>query len=261
MSRTFPKSLKRRLTFKNDGVLAFPPQRLQNHMQGLGGREPARVHRAFVVNHQLFGKDPFEGVLALPAGDEVQHGDLALLQPAAADLVRAVDVHGAPDVALVKLHEGPTVDDDGHRPDRVAQRAMRQLLGQLVGVDDPHAAPGQAGGEAGRAAVARRRAPVDAIADSGVQVGAAGADRAVFLVGGHRATAGTAASTRQRARGAAGRGHIRKLGRLDLHHGGAADDRRLADGAHGGFQVAGVQAESEFLRSYRPWQRHHNSVV
>lgn len=230
-------------------------------MQRLRRRQPARVHRAFVVHHQLFGKNPLEGVLALPAGDEVQDGDLALLEPSAADLVRAVDVHGPPDVALVKLHEGPAVDDDGHRPHRVAQRAMRQLFGQLVGVDDPHAAPGQAGGETGRAvglAVAHRRDP---ITDSGVQVRAAGADLAVLLVGGHRATAGTAASTRQRARGAAGRGHIRKLGRLDLHHGGAADDRRLTDGAHGSFQVAGVQAESEFLRSYRPWQRHHNSVV
>lgn len=230
-------------------------------MQRLRRREASRVHGAFVVHHQLFGKNPLEGVLALAAGDEVQDGDLALLEASAADLVGAVDVHGAADVALVELHEGPAVDDDGRQPERVAQRAVRQLLSQLVGVDDPHAAPGQAGGEAGRAvglAVAHRR---DAIADARVQVGAAGAHLAVLLVGGHRATAGTAASTRQRARGAAGRGHIRKLGRLDLHHGGAADYRRLTDGAHGGFQVAGVQAESEFLRSYRPWQRHHNSVV
>ncbi len=77
----------------------------------------------------LWKKSPWRESLALPAGDEVQDGDLALLEPAAADLVRAVDVHGAADVALVKLHEGPAVDDDGYRPHRVAQRAMRQLLG------------------------------------------------------------------------------------------------------------------------------------
>ncbi len=130
-------------------------------------------------------------------------------------------MHGASDVALVKLHEGPAVDDDGHRPQRVAQRAMRQLLGQFVGVDDPHAAPAEAGGETGSAVGLRG----DAIAHSGVQVRAAGADLAILLIGAHRATAGTAASTRQWARGAAGRGHIR----LDLHHGGAADDRRLTD--------------------------------
>ena len=141
------------VTFEDDGVLALPPQWLQDHMQRLGERQPARVRGALVVNHNLFGEDALIRVLALTAGYEVQHSDLALLQPTPADLVGAIDVHGPPDVALVVLHEGPAVNDNRYGPHRVSHGAAGHPFGQLIGVDDPHGWQGlwSARGETGGA--------------------------------------------------------------------------------------------------------------
>lgn len=111
-------------------------------MQWLGGCQPVGVRGALIINHNLFGEDAFKRVLALTARDEVQHSDLALLQPPPADLVRAVDMHSAPDVALVVLHEGPAIDNDWHRPHRVTHGAAGHPLGQLIGVDNSHGGQG-----------------------------------------------------------------------------------------------------------------------
>lgn len=120
-------------------------------MQWLGGCHPGGVNGTLIINHYLFGEYALIGVLALAAGDEVQHSDLALLQPSPADLVRAVDVHGPPDVALVVLHEGPAVDYDRHGPHGMAHGAAGHALGQLIGMDDPYSGQGLglARGEAG----------------------------------------------------------------------------------------------------------------
>lgn len=111
-------------------------------MERLGGCQPVGVCGALIINHNLFGEDALKRVLALTAGDEVQHSDFALLQPPPADLVGAVDVHGAPDVALVVLHEGPAVDDDRHGPHRVTHGTAGHALGQLIRVDDPQGGQG-----------------------------------------------------------------------------------------------------------------------
>lgn len=107
-------------------------------MQRLGGCQSVGVHGALIVDHNLFGEDALKRVLALTAGDEVQHSDLALLQPPPADLVGAVDMHSPPDVALVVLHEGPAVDDDRQGPYGVSHGTAGHPPGQLIGMDDPH---------------------------------------------------------------------------------------------------------------------------
>lgn len=107
-------------------------------MQWLGECQPVGVRGTLIINHNLFGEDALIRVLALAAGDEVQHSDLALLQPPPADLVGAVDVHGPPDVALVVLHEGPAVDDDRHGPHGVSHGAAGHPFGQLIGVNNSH---------------------------------------------------------------------------------------------------------------------------
>lgn len=192
-------------------------------MQRLSGSEAVGVHGAFIINHDFFGENALKRVLGLAAGDEVQHSDLALLQTPAADFVGAVYVHSSADVALVVFHEWPAVDDDRHRSHGVAHGAAGQPLGQFIGVHEPHTGQefgqgfgqrfgqgfGRAGREAGDTAglmVAELRSRGPGVAE----VGAAGAHRAVTqagtvpLIGGHRAAAGTATSTRQRARGALG---------------------------------------------------------
>lgn len=173
-------------------------------MQWLGGRQPIGVRGVLIIDHNLFGEDALKRVLALAAGDEVQHSDLALLQPPPADLVRAVDVHSPTNVALIVLHEGPAVNNDWNRPNRVAHGTAGHPLGQLIGMDNPHGGQGlrSARGETGGAKcfmVADHRGGGPSIAE----VGAAGAHLAVaealavLLIGSHRAAAGTAASTRQ----------------------------------------------------------------
>lgn len=180
-------------------------------MQRLRRRQPVGICGTLVVNHDLFGKNALKGVLPLAAGDEVQHSYLALLQPAPADLVRTVDMHSPTDVALVVLQEGPAVDDDGDRPNGVPQWAAGHPLSQLIGVDNPQGGEGLqlTLGETGGAqhfTFADHRRGRSGIAE----VGAAGTHLAVaealavLLIGSHRTAAGTAASTRQRARGALG---------------------------------------------------------
>lgn len=180
-------------------------------MQRLRGRQPVGICGALVINHDLFGKNALKGVLPLAAGDEVQHSDLALLQPAPADLVGTVDVHGPADVAFVVLQEGPAVDDDGDGPNGVPQRAAGHPLSQLIGVDYPQGVEGfqLTLGETGGAehfpfADHRRGRPgIAEVRAAGAHLAVAEA-LAVPLIGSHRTAAGTAASTRQRARGALG---------------------------------------------------------
>lgn len=104
-------------------------------MEWLGGHHSARLIGILIINYNFFGKDPLEGVLAFPAGNQVQDGDFALLEPPPAYLIGTVDVDGPLDVTLVVLHEGPAVDDDGALARHVALAAFGHPLRQVVGVD------------------------------------------------------------------------------------------------------------------------------
>lgn len=124
------------ITFQHQGFFAFSLQGLEDYVEWLGGHHAARLIGVLVVDYNFFGKDPLERVLPFPTGDQVQDGDLALLQPAPADLVGTVDVDGSLDVALVVFHEGPAVDDDGALVRQVTLAELGHLLRQVVGVDD-----------------------------------------------------------------------------------------------------------------------------
>lgn len=182
-------------------------------MEWLGRHYSAWLIGILIINYDFFGKDSLEGVLAFPAGDQVQDGDLALLEPSPADLVRTVNVDSPLNVALIILHEGPAVNDDRPLVLLVALAAFGHLLGQIIGVDDfdagellgaardgaPHAAQ--------RAQAAGILIAVDHLVGGagggGSGVGAAGArlslGLSVLVVRCHSAATGTAASTTQGA--------------------------------------------------------------
>lgn len=105
-------------------------------MEWLGRHYSAWLIGILIINYDFFGKDPLERVLAFPAGDQVQDGDLALLEPSPADLVSTVNVDSPLNVAFVILHERPTVNDDRPLVLLVALAAFGHLLRQIVGVND-----------------------------------------------------------------------------------------------------------------------------
>lgn len=123
-------------TFQHQRLLAFPLQRLQDYVKRLGRHDSAGLIGILVINYNFFGKDPFERVLAFPTGNQVEDGDLALLQSPAADLIRTVDVNSSLDVTLVVLHERSAVYDDGALAGQVTLAALGHLLRQVIGVDD-----------------------------------------------------------------------------------------------------------------------------
>lgn len=104
-------------------------------MEWLGRHYSAWLIGILIINNDFFGKDPLEGVLAFPAGDQVQDSDLALLEPSPADLVRTVNVDSPLNVALIILHERPAVNDDRPLVLLVALAAFGHLLRQIIGVN------------------------------------------------------------------------------------------------------------------------------
>lgn len=104
-------------------------------MEWLGRHYSAWLIGILIINNDFFGKDPLEGVLAFPAGDQVQDSDLALLEPSPADLVRTVNVDSPLNVALIILHEWPAVNDDRPLVLLVALAAFGHLLRQIIGVN------------------------------------------------------------------------------------------------------------------------------
>lgn len=180
-------------------------------MEWLGRHYSAWLIGILIIDYDFFGKDPLEGVLAFPAGDQVQDSDLALLKPSPADLVRTVNMDSPLNVALIILHERPAVNDDRPLALLVALAAFGHLLRQVVGVNDFDASK-LLGGARDRAPHAAQRAQAAGVliavdhlvgrAGSGGS-GAAGArlslGLSVLVVRCHSAAAGTAASTTQGA--------------------------------------------------------------
>lgn len=179
-------------------------------MERLGRHYSAWLIGILIINYDFFGKDPLEGVLAFPAGDQVQDSDLALLEPSPADLVGTVNVDSPLNVALIILHEGPAVDDDRPLVLLVALAAFGHLLRQIIGVNDFDASEllGGARDRAPHSAQGAQTAGVLIAVDHLVGRAGGGGSGAgarlslglsVLVVRCHSAATGTAASTTQGA--------------------------------------------------------------